>query len=163
MLPNPAFERSARQRRCRVPSSLRSSAPAQRCCWASDISGHVVLRSRIGSRLYRQEGLLSLPAASGHMRLLVDRLLPQYMLMALNSSASSRSTGRGTRDFHVVGYVSADIGCRCIVLANATACGKVCGRIRDMHTSAPNPAFERTRFSARRALSCAAQRDCWAA
>ena len=32
MLPNPAFERSARQRRCRVPSSLRSSAPAQRCC-----------------------------------------------------------------------------------------------------------------------------------
>ena len=24
----------------------------------------------------------------------------------------------------------------------------------------PNPAFERTRFSARRALSCAAQRDC---
>jgi hypothetical protein len=30
MTPNPAFERSARQRRCRVPSSLRSSAPAQR-------------------------------------------------------------------------------------------------------------------------------------
>ena len=30
MMPNPAFERSARQRCCRVPSSLRSSAPAQR-------------------------------------------------------------------------------------------------------------------------------------
>ena len=32
---NHAFERSARQRCCRVPSSLRSSAPAQRECWAS--------------------------------------------------------------------------------------------------------------------------------
>jgi hypothetical protein len=30
MTPNHAFERSARQRCCRVPSSLRSSAPAQR-------------------------------------------------------------------------------------------------------------------------------------
>jgi len=29
-LPNYAFERSAGQRRCRVPSSLCSSAPAQR-------------------------------------------------------------------------------------------------------------------------------------
>ena len=35
MLPNHAFERGARQRRCRVPSSLRSSAPAQRNRWAS--------------------------------------------------------------------------------------------------------------------------------
>jgi len=93
------------------------------------------------------------------MRLLLDRLLPQCMLMALKSSASSRSTARGTRDFHVIGYVSAAIGCHCIVLANSTAYGKVLGRIRDMHTSAPNPAFERTRFSARRALSCAAQRE----
>ena len=120
-----------------------------------------MLRSRIGSRPYRQRSLLSLPTTSGHMHLLVDRLLPQYMLMALNSSASDGSNVGGTPDFHVVGYVSADIGCRCTVLANTTACGKVCERIRDMHTSAPNPAFERTRFSARRALSCAAQRDCY--
>jgi hypothetical protein len=30
MTPNHAFERRARQLRCRVPSSLRSSVPAQR-------------------------------------------------------------------------------------------------------------------------------------
>jgi hypothetical protein len=31
--PNQAFERSAQQPRCWVPSSLRSSAPAQRRRW----------------------------------------------------------------------------------------------------------------------------------
>jgi hypothetical protein len=37
-VPNPALERTARKLRLRVPSSLRSSAAAQRERWASSIT-----------------------------------------------------------------------------------------------------------------------------
>ena len=52
----------------------------------------------------------------------------------------------GTHKFEVRLSSCADVGA-----PRLTHSGKI---------TLPNPAFERTRFSARRALSCAAQRDC---
>ena len=44
LTPNYAFERSARQLRCQVPSSLRSSAPAHRERWPNQPLPFVSLR-----------------------------------------------------------------------------------------------------------------------